>query len=209
MNQWSSASAFPKRERRPCAVHWCLFAEVVGTALTAFPFSVGAGVCSQRKGPCRTTVLSMAPPHPPWRTMKEELRKILSAATYYGPRPDQVRIKTETRKLFDECLELTKGDASAAANLVLADALLSPATEPPALWASETLTVAEAAKELNLHRQTIYRLCQSGALTSYRFRRAVRIPRQGIEKFKAKVPNVPSHEEPEIFDHIGNDRPKR
>jgi excisionase family DNA binding protein len=125
--------------------------------------------------------------------MKDHIRRILNTATYYGPRPDQVTIKTETRILFDECLELTKGDASAAANLVLADALFGPPSEPPALGASETMTVAEAASGLNLHPQTVYRLCQTGALTSYRFGRAVRIPRKAIEQFKVKASNMPSH----------------
>jgi excisionase family DNA binding protein len=141
--------------------------------------------------------------------MRDHIRKILATATYRDPRPDQVRIKTETRKLFDECLELTKGDASAAAHLVLADALLSPPTEPSPLFQSETLTAAEAAEELNLHRQTIYEMCRTGELESYRFGRAIRISRQGIERHKAKAPEVPPCMDLDVPDHVGGYKPKR
>ena len=144
-------------------------------------------------------------------TMKDEIRKMLSVATRsYAPRPEQLTLGAETRKLFDECLELTKGDTSAAANLVLADALLSAPQEPPTPSLSESLTVAQAAHELNLHRETIYRMCRSGLLTSYRFGRAIRIPKQGIEKFKAntpKIPLVPDHVR-NVPDHIGGYKPK-
>lgn len=135
--------------------------------------------------------------------MKEELRKMLAAATRsYAPRPEQIRISAETRKLFYECLELTKGDTSAAANLVLADALLTPPAEPPTPPATESLTVAQAADELNLHRETIYKMCRTGQLRSFRSGRAVRIPREEIDKIKANTPKITRPVEVEVFDHL-------
>jgi hypothetical protein len=63
---------------------------------------------------------------------------------YAAARADQARC--ETRRLFDECLELTRGDANAAAYLVLADALLIAPQEPLTPPISECLTVAQVAK---------------------------------------------------------------
>ena len=141
--------------------------------------------------------------------MKDEIRKMLSVATRsYAPRPEQLTLGAETRKLFDECLELTKGDTSAAANLVLADALLSAPQEPPTPAISECLTVAQAAHELNLHRETIYRMCRSGQLKSFRTGRVIRIPREGIDKLKANTPTIPSRMELEVPDHVGGYKPK-
>ena len=136
--------------------------------------------------------------------MKDELRKMLAAATRsYAPPPDQIRISAEVRGLFDECLELTKGDATAAANLVLADTLLSPPAEPPTPTATESLTVAEAADELHLHRETIYKMCRTGQLRSFRSGRAVRIPREGIDKIKANTPKI-VRPDVAIFDHLAD-----
>jgi excisionase family DNA binding protein len=147
-------------------------------------------------------------------TLKNDLRRILSAATRsYAPRPEQIMIGAETRKLFDECLELTKGDATAAANLVLADALLSPPLEPSAPPGCESLTVAEAADELRLHRETVYKMCRTGQLRSFRSGRAIRIPREGIDKIKANTPpKIPPRMVPDHVlncpDHVGGYKPK-
>lgn len=148
-------------------------------------------------------------------TLKNEIRKMLSVATRsYAPRPGQLTLGAETRKLFDECLGLTKGDATAAANLVLADALLSVPQELPAPPVSECLTVAQAANELHLHQETIYRMCRAGQLKSFRTGRVIRIPRDGIDKLKKNAPDNPSGTElPDyvrnVPDHVGNYRPKR
>ena len=136
--------------------------------------------------------------------MKDELRKMLAAATRsYAPRPQPLRLTVEIRRFFDECVELTKGDTTAAAHLVLANALLSPPAEPPTPSASESLTVAEVADELHLHRETVYKMCRTGQIRSFRSGRAIRIPREGIDKIKANTPKI-VHNDVAFFKHLSD-----
>ncbi|MBN2215886.1 MAG: helix-turn-helix domain-containing protein [Pirellulales bacterium] len=78
----------------------------------------------------------------------------------------------DIKRLFADYLKLTD-DKAAAANLVIADALLSgrspsePGPLPPELE-SGGLSVAEAAKQLRCSPNTVYRLCQNGNLPHFR-----------------------------------------
>ena len=113
-------------------------------------------------------------------------------------------MRAKTRLLFNECLEIVGGDRAAAANLVLADALLDRETtlEDVPGSISESLTVAEAAQELHLHQETIYRMCRSGQLRSFRTGRVIRIPRAGINAIKANGIKVIHQPGEPIFDHL-------
>jgi excisionase family DNA binding protein len=74
-------------------------------------------------------------------------------------------MKAEIKRLFFDYLELTE-DRIAAANLVLADAILSGRllSEPQ----SSDLSVSDAAEKLNCSTQTVYRLCENGKIPHYR-----------------------------------------
>ena len=80
-------------------------------------------------------------------------------------------MNADIKRLFIDYLELTD-DKVAAANLVVADALLSgrslskPRTEPE--LQPGDLLVSEAAKRLRCSEMTIYRLCRDGKLPHYR-----------------------------------------
>ena len=80
-------------------------------------------------------------------------------------------MNADIKRLFLDYLELTD-DKVAAANLVVADALLSgrslskPKTEPE--LQPGDLLVSEAAKQLRCSEMTIYRLCRDGKLPHYR-----------------------------------------
>ena len=113
-------------------------------------------------------------------------------------------MKAKTRMLFNECLEIVKGDVAAAASLVLADTLLDRDTilsEVPGSI-SEAVTVAEAADELHLHRETVYKMCRTGKIRSFRSGRAIRIPRPAINEIKANGPKFVPTSGPAIFRHL-------
>lgn len=48
---------------------------------------------------------------------------------------------------------------------------------------NEYLTVDEVALELRVSRMTIYRLVESGAITSHRFGRLLRITRDAVDAY--------------------------
>ena len=68
---------------------------------------------------------------------------------------------------YNEYLKLTDGDKAAAASLTLAAVMLEGRSEAPAQPAM-ALTVAEAARRLRVSRCTVYQMCQSGRLRSFR-----------------------------------------
>lgn len=72
-------------------------------------------------------------------------------------------MNANVKKLFKDYLELTD-DKIAAANLVLADAILSGHS----LSEQGDLSVSEAAHQLRCSTHTIYRLCENGKLPHYR-----------------------------------------
>jgi len=82
--------------------------------------------------------------------------------------------------LYAEYLEHTGGDKAAAASLALAAMIAESGGKTPP---SSALTVAEAARRLNVTRQTVYEMCQSGRLRSFRAGngRTLRIPLEAIE----------------------------
>jgi excisionase family DNA binding protein len=86
--------------------------------------------------------------------------------------------------LYAEYLDHTGGDKAAAASLTLAAMMAETGGKTPPTAA---LTVAEAARRLNVTRQTVYQMCQSGRLGSFRpgTGRALRIPLDAIEKCEA------------------------
>jgi excisionase family DNA binding protein len=96
-------------------------------------------------------------------------------------------VNADIQRLFVDYLELTE-DKIAAANLVVADALLSgkSLSKPEPLPESQLggLSVAEAAKHLRCSPDTIYRLCANGTLPHFRIgtgRGAIRIRLSDLE----------------------------
>ena len=83
--------------------------------------------------------------------------------------------------LYAEYLDHTGGDKAAAASLTLAAVMAETGGKTPP---STALTVTEAARRLNVTRQTVYQMCQSGRLRSFRpgTGRALRIPLKAVEQ---------------------------
>ena len=100
--------------------------------------------------------------------------------------------------LYAEYLDHTGGDKAAAASLTLAAMMAETGGKTPP---STALTVAEAARRLNVTRQTVYQMCQSGRLRSLpaRHRPALRIPLEAIEECENQErgqgagPAIPRH----------------
>ena len=88
---------------------------------------------------------------------------------------------------YNEYLKLTGGDKAAAASLTLAAVMMEGRSETPAPPAM-ALTVAEAAQRLRVSRYTVYQMCQSGRLRSFRpgTGRALRIPVEAVEQCENK-----------------------
>jgi excisionase family DNA binding protein len=86
--------------------------------------------------------------------------------------------------LYAEYLEHTGGDKAAAASLTLAATMAETGGKTP----PTALTVAEAAHRLGVSRQTVYQMCQSGRLRSFRpgTGRSLRIPLEAIEQCENK-----------------------
>ncbi|MEN6367591.1 MAG: helix-turn-helix domain-containing protein [Thermoguttaceae bacterium] len=82
--------------------------------------------------------------------------------------------------LYAEYLEHTNGDKAAAASLTLATTIAENGGKTPP---DTALTVAETARRLNVTRQTVYEMCQSGRLRSFRAGngRTLRIPAEAVE----------------------------
>ena len=68
---------------------------------------------------------------------------------------------------YNEYLKLTGGDKIAAAGLTLAAVMMEGHSEAPA-QPMTALTVAEAARRLRVSRYTVYEMCKSGRLRSFR-----------------------------------------
>jgi excisionase family DNA binding protein len=87
--------------------------------------------------------------------------------------------------LYAEYLDHTGGDKAAAAALTLAAAMMETGGKTPPPTA---LTVAETARRLGVTRQTVYQMCQSGRLRSFRpgMGRALRIPLEAVEQCESK-----------------------
>jgi len=95
------------------------------------------------------------------------------------------------------------GDSAAAASLTLADVMQSkanqgniPQTDP------HSLTVREAAERLHLSSKTIYQMCISGKMRSFRVGRPVRIPVEEIHRFEANTPPAPASPALLTRDHL-------
>ena len=96
-------------------------------------------------------------------------------------------MNTQVVSQYNEYLKLTGGDKTAAAGLTLAAVMMEGHSEtpvPPAM----ALTVAEAARRLRVSRYTVYEMCKSGRLRSFRpgTGRALRIPLEAIEECENK-----------------------
>jgi len=87
--------------------------------------------------------------------------------------------------LYAEYLEHTGDDKAAAASLTLAAMMAETGGKTPP---TSALTVAEAARRLGVSRQTVYQMCQSGRLRSFRpgTGRLLRIPLEAIEQCENK-----------------------
>jgi excisionase family DNA binding protein len=48
---------------------------------------------------------------------------------------------------------------------------------------NSVLTVAEVAAQLRVSRMTVYRLCADGELPSWRVRRSIRVPADGLDRY--------------------------
>ena len=83
--------------------------------------------------------------------------------------------------LYAEYLEHIGGDKAAAASLTLAAMMAETGGKTPP---NTALTVADAARRLGVSRQTVYQMCQSGRLRSFRpgMGRALRIPLEAVEQ---------------------------
>jgi excisionase family DNA binding protein len=102
--------------------------------------------------------------------------------------------------LYAEYLDHTGGDKAAAGCLTLAAVLVEHGSAAPQ---SETaLTVAEAAKHLNLSSKKVYQMCQMGELQSFRAGRARRIPKIAIEQFESDNPGFSNEPNLVVFDHL-------
>ncbi len=90
-------------------------------------------------------------------------------------------------QLYNECLAVTGGDASAAATLVLAQINAAQKTiddQRSARSEDEYLTVKQAAKKYNLGERTIYRMVEDG-LPVTRAGKAIRIKPRDLSKYLA------------------------
>ncbi|BBO34568.1 helix-turn-helix domain-containing protein [Lacipirellula parvula] len=84
-------------------------------------------------------------------------------------------------------LKLT-GDPSAAASLVLAEAMLGHAPKPePHLQPQARITVAEASKMFNIPKRTIQSACRTGRLNHVRTGRIIRLKPADLELFLSGV----------------------
>jgi len=105
--------------------------------------------------------------------------------------------------IYAEYLEHTGGDKAAAASLALAAVLqdcqpIASQKQPPA-DIEPALTVAQTAKRLGVVPKTIYEMCQSHRLHSFRpgAGRVLRIPAEEIERLenesgaRALAPRLP------------------
>jgi excisionase family DNA binding protein len=111
--------------------------------------------------------------------------------------------------LYAEYLEHTGGDKAAAASLALAAVLRdcqpaagltkpTPADAEPA----SALTVAQAAKRLGVVPKTIYEMCQSRRLRSFRpgAGRVLRIPVEDVDRLENESgARDPAPRFPEVF----------
>ena len=101
-----------------------------------------------------------------------------------------MKLSADTEQLFARCLEMTGGDKTAAANLVLAEALFQkpqvsapilPTPTVPADW-----NVMETAQHLGVSRKTVYLLCKNGELMHHRIGRRVMIQPSSVVAFKSR-----------------------
>ena len=86
-------------------------------------------------------------------------------------------------QLYDEYLQHTGGDRTAAASLTLA-AVMVDGREAPVPVGPTALTVAEVAARLKITRKTVYQMCRSHRMRCYRAGRSLRIPLEEIERFE-------------------------
>ena len=111
--------------------------------------------------------------------------------------------------LYAEYLDHTGGDKAAAASLTLAAVMAETGGKTPP---STALTVAEAARRMNVTRQTVYQMCQSGRLRSFRpgTGRALRIPLEAIEQCENESGvREPAHRFPDIIKRTVRANPRR
>jgi len=106
-------------------------------------------------------------------------------------------ISATVNALFVENLHHTSGDKVAAASLALAAVLVeNSGTAPP----STALTVAQTAQRLGVTWKTIYEMCQSGRLRSFRLGRVLRVPAEEITRVENKsAARGPAPRFPEVF----------
>ena len=91
-------------------------------------------------------------------------------------------------------------DPAAAASLTLADALQSTLDQrQPDPATPSALTIAQAAERLGMSSATVYKMCQSGQLKSFRVGRARRIPLEAVKDLENASGARPPARLPEVF----------
>jgi excisionase family DNA binding protein len=83
--------------------------------------------------------------------------------------------------LYDTWLQRT-GDATAAATLVLAEVLAGESTRPVA----EPMSVQDAARQLGVSKETVYKLCADNAMPHTRVGRRITISRQQLADYQSR-----------------------
>jgi excisionase family DNA binding protein len=83
--------------------------------------------------------------------------------------------------LYHDYLRLTDGSHDAAANLVLAHAMLGKQPEPPCPDAP--LTVADVARKLRISGRVAYELLQGGQIPSFRVGRSIRVKPEDLAAY--------------------------
>ncbi len=91
-------------------------------------------------------------------------------------------MKQQVQQLYEKYLEMTEGDKAAAASLALADVMFEE--REPAIPGA--LTVAEAAKRMNVSPDTMYGLCARGEIIHHRVGRAIRLRPADIEEYRRR-----------------------
>ncbi len=90
-------------------------------------------------------------------------------------------MNTAVNTLYAEYMDHTGGDKAAAASLTLAAVMVADGRQAPPAAA---VTVSEAARRLGVTRKTVYKMCQSRRLRSFRpgTGRSLRIPIEEVER---------------------------
>ena len=89
-------------------------------------------------------------------------------------------------ELYDQYLQHTGGDKTAAASLTLAAVMVEGRREAPKppQGLPTALTVAEVAARLKITCKTVYAFCRTRRMRCYRAGRSLRIPVEEVDRFE-------------------------